>query len=107
MLARPVVVAERVRGTVSTLSVNCTKDDRRTAEACAEIAELREELAVANEGAKLETSAAALRQQIGDLLLSSAGMPIHVAGSLRRDAWGGRQRIELQIDDAADPRQQG
>lgn len=67
VLARPVVIAERVRGTVGTLSVNCTKDDRRTAEACAEIADLRGELAVANEGAKLETSAAALRQQIGDL----------------------------------------
>jgi single-stranded-DNA-specific exonuclease len=33
-------------------------------------------------------------------------MPIHVAGKLKRDTWGGRDRIELQIDDAADPRQQ-
>jgi single-stranded-DNA-specific exonuclease len=43
---------------------------------------------------------------LGDLLLSSAGLPLHVAGTLRRDAWGGRQRIELQIEDAADPRRQ-
>jgi single-stranded-DNA-specific exonuclease len=34
-------------------------------------------------------------------------MPLHIAGQLRRDSWGGRERIELQIDDAADPRAQG
>ena len=61
VLARPVVIGERVRGTVAALSANCTKDDKRTAEACAEVAELREELAVANESAKLEQRATALR----------------------------------------------
>jgi hypothetical protein len=80
VLARPVMIAERVRGTVATLSVNCTKDDKRTAEACAEIAELREELAVANESAKLEVSAAALRQQISDLR--------HKGGSVAPDPVG-------------------
>src|SRR5262245_2178161 len=49
VLARPVVVGERVRGTVSSLSANCTKHDARTANACGEVAELREELAAANE----------------------------------------------------------
>jgi single-stranded-DNA-specific exonuclease len=38
--------------------------------------------------------------------MSAAGMPLHVAGHLRRDTWGGRDRIELQIEDAADPRRQ-
>ena len=38
VLARPVMVGERVRGTVGRLSANCTKDDKRTAEACAEVA---------------------------------------------------------------------
>jgi single-stranded-DNA-specific exonuclease len=43
---------------------------------------------------------------LGDLLTGTGGLPIHVAGTLRRDTWGGRQRIELQIEDAADPRKQ-
>ena len=46
----------------------------------------------------------AVGQPLGELLLGTAGMPIHVAGTLRRDSWGGRERIELMIDDAADPR---
>lgn len=46
----------------------------------------------------------AVGQPLGDLLTSSAGMPLHVAGHLRRDTWGGRERIEMQIEDAADPR---
>lgn len=49
----------------------------------------------------------AVGQPLGDLLTGTGGMPIHVAGTLRRDTWGGRNRIELQIDDAADPRKQG
>jgi single-stranded-DNA-specific exonuclease len=48
----------------------------------------------------------AVGQHLGDLLTSAAGMPLHVAGHLRRDTWGGRERIELQIEDAADPRRQ-
>ncbi len=44
---------------------------------------------------------------IGDHLLGSSGMPLHVAGTLRRETWGGRVRIELMVDDVADPRQQG
>jgi single-stranded-DNA-specific exonuclease len=46
----------------------------------------------------------AVGQPLGDLLLNTGGMPVHVAGVLRRDNWGGRERIELSIDDAADPR---
>jgi hypothetical protein len=67
VFARPFVVGERVRGTVGSLSSNCTRDDRRTAEACAEVAELREELAVASESAKLEERAARLRREVTDL----------------------------------------
>jgi hypothetical protein len=67
VLARPIMVGERVRGTVSAFSTNCTKDDKRTAAACAEVAELREELAVANENAKLELRATDVRQQIAKL----------------------------------------
>ena len=45
-------------------------------------------------------------QPIGEMLLGSGGMPLHIAGTLRRDTWGGRDRLELNIDDVADPRQQ-
>jgi single-stranded-DNA-specific exonuclease len=59
----------------------------------------------ADDGSRLEGIAfRAVGQPLGDLLTNTGGMPIHVAGSLRRDTWGGRQRIELQIEDAADPR---
>ncbi len=47
-------------------------------------------------------------QPLGELLLASNGaMPIHVAGTLKRDTWGGREKIDMMIDDAADPRRQG
>jgi single-stranded-DNA-specific exonuclease len=42
--------------------------------------------------------------EVGKLLLESRGLPLHVAGQLRRSDWGGRQKIELHIEDAADPR---
>jgi single-stranded-DNA-specific exonuclease len=62
----------------------------------------------ADDGSRLEAIAfRAVGQPLGDLLTNTGGMPIHVAGNLRRDTWGGRNRIELQIEDAADPRKQG
>ena len=42
--------------------------------------------------------------ELGELLANAAGRPLHVAGHLRRDHWGGREKIELIIEDAADPR---
>lgn len=58
------------------------------------------------DGARLEAIAfRAKGQPLGDLLLSAAGFPLHIAGHIRRDTWGGRDRVELQIEDAADPRQ--
>ena len=38
---------------------------------------------------------------VGRLLLESRGLPIHVAGQLRRSDWGGREKIELHIEDVA------
>ena len=63
----------------------------------------------AGDGSRLDAVAfRAAGQPLGDLLIeASGGMPVHVAGQLKRDTWGGRNRIELQIEDAADPRQQG
>ena len=37
----------------------------------------------------------AVGQPLGDLLQNSGGMPLHVAGHLKRDTWGGREKIEL------------
>lgn len=59
----------------------------------------------AGDGARLEAIAfRAAGQPAGDMLMGAGGMPLHVAGHLRRDTWGGRDRIELSIDDVADPR---
>ena len=59
----------------------------------------------AGDGSRLDAIAfRAANQPLGELLLNSGGLPVHVAGTLRRDTWGGRDKIELFIDDAADPR---
>ena len=42
--------------------------------------------------------------EVGKLLLDSRGLPLHVVGHLRRSDWGGREKIELHIEDVADPR---
>ena len=61
-----------------------------------------------SDGARLDAIAfRAADQPLGELLLNSGGMPVHVAGTLRRDTWGGRDKLELFIDDAADPTMQG
>lgn len=64
ILKTPVVIDDRVRGTVGQRSANCTKIDTRTAEACAKVGTLGEELAVAKERQSLDGSIAALRRQI-------------------------------------------
>lgn len=60
------------------------------------------------DGGRLEAIAfRAAGQPLGDALMGAGGLPLHVAGHLRRDTWGGREKIELQIDDVADPRKAG
>lgn len=62
----------------------------------------------AGDGSRLDAVAfRAAGQAIGDALLASAGMPLHLVGHLRRDTWNGRDRRELVIEDVADPRRQG
>lgn len=62
----------------------------------------------AGDGSRLDAIAfRAVDQPLGDLLLSSGGMPLHIAGTIRRDTWGGRDRLEVTIEDVADPRAQG
>jgi single-stranded-DNA-specific exonuclease len=62
----------------------------------------------AGDGSRLDAIAfRAAGQPLGDILVeANGGMPLHICGTLRRDTWGGRNRIELTIDDVADPRKQ-
>jgi single-stranded-DNA-specific exonuclease len=60
------------------------------------------------DGTKLEGIAfRAAGEPLGELLLNAGGMPLHVAGSVKRSSFNGRERIEVHIEDAADPRRQG
>jgi single-stranded-DNA-specific exonuclease len=57
----------------------------------------------AGDGSRLDAIAfRAVGQPVGDALQGSNGMPLHVAGHLRRDIWGGKTRIELQVEDVAE-----
>ncbi|MEM9030397.1 MAG: single-stranded-DNA-specific exonuclease RecJ [Pseudomonadota bacterium] len=59
----------------------------------------------ASDGSRIDAIAfRAAGQPIGDALLNTGGMPLHVAGSLRKDDWGGREKVDVFIDDVADPR---
>jgi len=44
---------------------------------------------------------------LGPFLERHAGDPLHLAGHLRADSWGGRERIQFVVEDAADPREGG
>jgi single-stranded-DNA-specific exonuclease len=59
------------------------------------------------DGAKLDAIAfRAAGEPLGDMLLGAGGLPLHVAGSVKRSAFNGRERLEVHIEDAADPRRQ-
>ena len=45
----------------------------------------------------------AAQQPIGRALLDAIGSPLHVAGTLAIDRWGGAEKIELRVQDAARP----
>jgi len=62
-LARPVMEGGRVRGTVAAMSTECTRADARTAEACAEVGKLREELAAATTAARIDQRLGVLRKE--------------------------------------------
>jgi single-stranded-DNA-specific exonuclease len=57
---------------------------------------------VGGDGARLDAIAFRARGTgLGEGLLSARGRRIHVAGKLRSDDWGGTERAQLQIEDAA------
>jgi single-stranded-DNA-specific exonuclease len=57
------------------------------------------------DGARIQACAFRIADTpLGTLLLKGEGLPLHVAGHLRRTSWHGRESVELLIEDAADPR---
>lgn len=59
----------------------------------------------ASDGSRIDAIAfRAAGQPLGEALLNTGGMPLHVAGTLRKDDWGGREKVDVFIDDVADPR---
>ncbi|MEQ8356873.1 MAG: single-stranded-DNA-specific exonuclease RecJ [Kiloniellaceae bacterium] len=43
----------------------------------------------------------ALDSALGPALLQTAGLPLHIAGRLQADRWGGRESVQFVIEDAA------
>jgi hypothetical protein len=89
VLARPVIVRERMRGTVGALSDNCTKIDWRTKDACELAAALREEEAAASETERLEARARNLREQITTLRDVGGSLPADPVGEFYAWLTGG------------------
>ncbi len=59
----------------------------------------------ASDGTRIEACAFRVAgTKLATLLLKGEGLPLHVAGYLRRNSWQGRESVELMIEDAADPR---
>ncbi len=62
---------------------------------------------VAGDNSRLDAIAfRAADTELGQTLLESSGMPLHIAGQIKRSSWNGREKIEVIIDDVADPRKQ-
>jgi hypothetical protein len=85
---------ERVRGTVGKLSANCTKEERSAAEACLEVASLREERASAEEAGRLQIRKAALRTQITKLREGGGALPADPVAELF--AWLSRGQLSVR-----------
>ena len=67
LLMRPVESYRRTPSTVGEASANCQHADQRTTDACAEVAQLREELAAAKEENELDREIAKLKEKAREL----------------------------------------
>jgi hypothetical protein len=94
ILSRPIMAGDRVRGTVGTLSADCKKPDARTAEPCAEIAVLRRERVIAEDGNKLEQRAYDLRRDIVSLRERGGALPPDPVGEFY--AWATRGLLSVR-----------
>jgi hypothetical protein len=93
VLARPVRTGDRLRGTVGSISANCRREDRRTADACLEVARLREERAAAHEASRLRDRADELRAALAPLRERGAAQPADPAAELFAWLSGGQLRV--------------
>lgn len=63
---------------------------------------------VAGDGSRIQAVAFRCADTpLGALLRQADGMPLHVAGHLKRNSWGGKVSVELVIEDAARPAHRG
>ena len=59
---------------------------------------------IASDGSKINAIAfRAVGTPLGDLMLDRSQKTMHIAGQLTRNDWGGREKVELTIDDIALP----
>jgi hypothetical protein len=93
-LSQPVIANERVRGTVARLSSDCHAPDVRTTEACAVVARLRSERAAAQEAARLQERARALRLEIARLRDAGSASPPDPVGEFY--AWATRGLLSVR-----------
>jgi hypothetical protein len=94
VLARPITFSDRIRGTVGKLSNGCTKEERSTAEACLEVAQLREERASAEEAGRLQIRQAQLRVHVGRLRESGGSLTADPVAELF--AWLSRGQLSVR-----------
>ncbi|MEL6277898.1 MAG: single-stranded-DNA-specific exonuclease RecJ, partial [Pseudomonadota bacterium] len=53
---------------------------------------------------KLEAIAfRAFEGPLGEFLMNRNGKPVHLAGRIEVDDWGGRRKAKLRVEDAAEP----
>lgn len=93
MQAKPVRAGNRVRGSVGKISAQCTREDRATAEACLEVARLKEERAAAQEAERLRERAGELRDLITSLRARGSTLPADPATELLAWLSGGQLRV--------------
>jgi len=94
LFARPVMINERVRGTVGSISGNCTRHEARTAEICADVATLRQELAAAHDASALEADAKKLRARVDELREGGGSLPPDPVGEFW--AWATRGLVSVR-----------
>jgi hypothetical protein len=94
VLARPIKFADRVRGTVGKISANCTKEERTTAEACAEVAAVREERASAVEAEHLRARRRLLEVQVARLREGGGSLVVDPVAELF--AWLSRGQLSVR-----------
>jgi hypothetical protein len=82
VLAQPIVVEKRHRGTVGSVSVGCTSVTPRTATPCAKVADLRKERAEAISHEGLTADIDRLRVGLQELIKQGAGSEVDPQGDL-------------------------